>query len=100
MVAGVAGHEGQAMHERERTVGGVQVGEQVGHGNEHGEPGAPAFAAVARAEVDTDADDLVGADARFEQPEDGLGRHQRQSLLEAVERGGRAGARSGRIRCR
>ena len=60
MVAGVAGDEREAVHERERAVVGREVREQVGHRDEHGEAGAPAGVAVAGAEVDAAAHDLVG----------------------------------------
>ena len=42
VVARVARDEREAVHERERAVVGVEVGEQVGHRDEHGEAGAPA----------------------------------------------------------
>ncbi len=60
MVAGVAGDEGEAVHEREGAVVGREGREHVGHGDEHGEAGAPSSVAVASAEGDAATHDLVG----------------------------------------
>ncbi len=84
VVAGVAGDEGEAVHEREGAVVGRERREHVGHGDEHGEAGAPAGVAVAGAEGDAAAHDLVGGDAGFEEAEHRLGQHEREAELEAV----------------
>ena len=84
VVAGVAGDEGEAVHEREGAVVGRERREHVGHGDEHGEAGAPAGVAVAGAEGDAAAHDLVGGDAGFEEAEHRLGEHEREAELEAV----------------
>ena len=58
MVARVARDEREAVHERERVVVAVEMGEQVRHRDEHGEARAPTRAAVARAELHAGAHDL------------------------------------------
>ena len=82
--ARVARDEGEAVHERERAIVGIEMGEEVGHRDEHGEAGAPAGIAVARAEVDAGPHDLARLDARVEQPEHRLGDDERDVLLEPL----------------
>ena len=84
MVAGVARHEREPVHERERVVLGREVRQEVRHCNEHGQTRAPALGSVAGPEVETDPHDLARRLTRLEQTEHRLGDHQRESLLQAV----------------
>ncbi len=74
--------EREPVHERERTVGVVEGGQQVRHRDEHREARAPAAVAVRRAEVDAGAHDLGRAHARVEQAEHRLGDDERDAVLE------------------
>ena len=74
----------ETVHECERAVVPIEVGEEVGHRDERGEPGAPAGIAVARAELDAGPHDLARLDARVEQPEHRLGDDERDVLLEPL----------------
>ncbi len=82
---GVVRDEREAVHERERAVVGVEVGEQVRHRDEHGEAGAPPAARGTCVPKSTPVRTISArADARFEQPEHRLGDHERDALLEPV----------------
>ncbi len=72
------------MHEGESPVGGVECGEEVGHGDQDGEAAAPSRPAVGRAEDDAAPHDLGGRHAGVEASENGLGRDQRQALLQPL----------------
>ena len=82
--AGVAGDEGEPGHQRQRPVGGVEVGQDVGHGGEHREPGPPAGLAVAGAEAHARPHDGLGRHAGVEEGEHGLGHDQRDALLQPL----------------
>ncbi len=84
LIAGVVRHERQTVHEGERAVVGVEVGEEVGHGDEHRQARAPPCASIGRAEVDTRADDFGGAHARVEQAEHRLRNDERDALFQSV----------------
>ena len=88
LVAGVVRHEREAVYERERAVVAVEMREQVGHRDEHGEPGAPTSPAVRRAEVEPGAHDLGRAHPRVEQPEHRLRDHERDAFFESVAQPG------------
>ena len=81
---GVPGHEGQAVNEGQGAVAGVELGQHVGHGHQHREPRAPPRSPVPAPPIHADAHDLARIGARFEQAENGLGRDQRQPLLQAL----------------
>ncbi len=84
LIARVARHEDEPVGERERAVGRVQVGKEVGHRDEHGEPGAPTAPAVARAEVEPDPDDVGGLHTGFEQSEHRLRDHECEPVFQAL----------------
>ena len=81
---GVPRDERQAVDQRQRVVGRIEVGQHVGHRGEHREPGAPARLAVAGAEVHAGAHDVARRHAVVEQAEHGLGDDERDALLQAL----------------
>jgi hypothetical protein len=84
VIVGVARDEREAVHERECLVVGRELGEQVGHRDQHSEPGTPARTAVAGAELHAGAHDLRWRHARVEQTQHRLGDHERDIVLEPV----------------
>ena len=82
----VARHERQPVHQGQRPVVGVEPWQHVGHRGEHGEAGPPPGFAVADAEGDAGADGgergLFWSE-HLGQPEDSLGDHEGQALLQA-----------------
>ncbi len=81
-IAGVARYERQAVHQRQSMVVDRQVGQQVGHGDEHRQPGAPPLRAVGGAVVDARANDVGRGHSRLEQAEHRFRGDQRQALFE------------------
>ena len=97
--AGVAADEGERLHQRQGLIGWVQVGQEVGHGDEDRETRAPALVPVLRPEVERGPHHTIGPFG-LEEPQRGLGQHQRDALLQAVlqaasQPADRVGVRSG-----
>ena len=84
LIARVARHEDEPVREREAAVGLVEVRQEVGHRDEHGEPRAPAVPPVARAEVEPDLHDVGRLHPGLEQPEHGLRDHEREPVFETL----------------
>ena len=84
VVARVAGHEGQAVHQRKGMVGGIELREQVRHRDQHREAGTPTRAAVAGAELHAGAHDLRRGHAGVEQAEHRLRDDERDVVLQPV----------------
>ena len=74
----------ETVHQCERAIVPIEIGEEVGHRNERGESAAPTGIAVARAELDAGPYDLARFDPRVEQPEHRLGDDERDVLFEPL----------------
>ena len=84
VATGVAAHEGEGVHEGERPVGRVEVGQHVGHRHQHGEAAPPALRPVAHAVFEAGGHDGGAARIGLEQPERGLGGDEREAVLQPV----------------
>ena len=84
LIARVARDEDEPVREREPAVGLVEVRQEVGHRDEHGEPRAPAIPPVARAEVEPDLHDVGRRHTGLEQSEDGLRDDEREPVFETL----------------
>src|SRR6266542_656987 len=79
----VAPNERQRLNQGQRSVGRVQMRQEIAHCDQYCEPSTPTLVAVAGTEVERGADDLFSA-IRLEETEGRLGQHEGDSLLEAV----------------
>ncbi len=84
MPAGIGGDEPQTVYQRAWSVIGIEVGEHVGHRDEHGETGSPSGVAVGGAVLGACAHDRGGLDAEVEQTEHRFADHERDLLFQAV----------------
>jgi hypothetical protein len=84
---GITRDEGESVDQSQGPVAGVEDRKDVGHGGEHGQARSPALLAITDSELHPGTDHrrraFVGAE-NLEQSEDGLGRDQRESVLQPV----------------
>ncbi len=93
-----ARHERQSVNQRQRPVGGIEPRQQVRHGHQHRQPGAPPGPSMGGAELDAQPHRfgkrrLGKRRPVLEQTEDRLGGDQRQVLLESFGQSGQPCAR-------
>ena len=79
---GVAGHEGEAGHQRQGAVCRVEVRQDVGHGGQDRQPRTPARLPVAGAELHARPHDGPGGHPGVEKRQHRLGHDQRDALLQ------------------